>query len=483
MFEALNYQVFMLSYQHNGLKKYYGDCYMELYRFRSCDKLLGDDFKELEDQYFYFAPPSDQNDPMEGKIDFYWQGDKIAWFGLLKNYVWQLFLTIVCVPTYKNIDDMEEFHFFTAGFSWGDSHYAESRTRLEKNTINAPTFQKIIDAIVAADKKIEASTLSYLLTIIHPIAIDIVMHEIALIKYYDIDPDKTGTTFKTTNPEIEEKFSDYLREQENLQKDSLTWGLFLQQAKLIMQQNLQDVTEKLAVQKRTFVQYEYPCAYIQKLQQKLCFSNWYFTCFNTAIQNPATWAYYADSHKGVGLIFDTEADFCFDFKEHKNVKLDLTKVAYDKTTISRNFFESIGEVAGSEITHWFYIDKEVSAVWSEVQKNANAWHNQYWDDQKSSLSRKGESWKHEEEYRILLSDMEKELTENSDRKLHYKFNILKGIVFGIRTLFEDKKKIVDILNRKCKENNRKNFPVYQAQYDKIGNYIKKVLLMNLPYDE
>ena len=49
---ALNYQVFMLSYQHNGLKKYYGDCYMELYRFRSCDKLLGNDYKELEEQYF-----------------------------------------------------------------------------------------------------------------------------------------------------------------------------------------------------------------------------------------------------------------------------------------------------------------------------------------------------------------------------------------------------------------------------------------------
>ena len=79
--------------------------------------------------------------------------------------------------------------------------------------------------------------------------------------------------------------------------------------------------------------------------------------------------------------------------------------------------------------------------------------------------------------------MEKELTENSDRKLHYKFNILKGIVFGIRTPFEDKKKIVDILNRKCKENNRKDFPVYQAQYDKSGNYIEKVLLMTLPLDE
>ena len=397
LFEALNYQVFMLSYQHNGLKKYYGDCYMELYRFRSCDKLLGDDFKELEDQYFYFAPPSDQNDPMEGKIDFYWQGDKIAWFGLLKNYVWQLFLTLVYVPIYKNIDDMAEFNFFMAGFAWGDSHYAESRTRLEKNTINAPTFQKFVDAIAAADKKIEAPSLQYLLTLIHPVAIDIVMHEVASIKYYDIDPQKTGAIFKKNNPDIEDNLSSYLYGKENLQKASMTRSLFLQQAKLIMQQNLQDVTEKLAVQKRTFVQYEYPCAYIQKLQQKLCFSNWYFTCFNTAIQNSATWAYYANEHKGVGLIFDTETDFYFDFKEYKNVKLDLIRVDYDKTTISRNFFESIGEVAAPEISHWFHIDKEVSTVWDSVQKNINEWRKKYWDDQKYSLSRKGNAWKHEEE--------------------------------------------------------------------------------------
>ena len=465
---------------------------MELYRFRSCDKLLGDDFKELEDQYFYFSPPSNQNDPMEGKIDFYWQGDKIAWFGLLKNYVWQLFLTLVYVPIYENIDDMAEFNFFMAGFAWGDSHYAESRTRLEKNTINAPTFQKFVDAIAAADKKIEAPSLQYLLTLIHPVAIDIVMHEVASIKYYDIDPQKTGAIFKRNNPDIEDNLSSYLYGKENLQKASMTWSLFLQQAKLIMQQNLQDVTEKLAVQKRTFVQYEYPCAYIQKLQQKLCFANWFFTCFNTAIQNPATWAYYADNHNGVGLIFDTETDFYFDFKEYKNVKLDLIRVDYDKTTISRNFFESIGEVAAPEISHWFHIDKEVSTVWDSVQKNINEWRKKYWEDQKYSLSRKGNAWKHEEEYRILFSDAlgemlpeenDDEQKKNTNQRFYYAFNILKGIVFGVRTPIEDKRKIIDILNRKCKENNRKDFPVYQAQYDKSGNYIEKVLFMTLPYDE
>ena len=150
--------------------------------------------------------------------------------------------------------------------------------------------------------------------------------------------------------------------------------------------------------------------------------------------------------------------------------------------ISRNFFESIGEVVGSEVSHWFYMDDQISSVWKSIQTNTDEWHKQYWNDQKYSLSRKGNAWKHEEEYRILLSDMSKELTKNEDKKLYYNFDILKGVVFGVRTPSEDKKKIIDILNRKCKENNRKKFPVYQAQYDKSGNFIEKVLLMTLPHE-
>lgn len=51
---------------------------MKFYRFRSLDNLLGK-YKELENQEIYFASPSEQNDPMEGYHEIYFQGD-VMWF-------------------------------------------------------------------------------------------------------------------------------------------------------------------------------------------------------------------------------------------------------------------------------------------------------------------------------------------------------------------------------------------------------------------
>ncbi|PJI31318.1 hypothetical protein [Acinetobacter pseudolwoffii] len=59
---------------------------MKFYRFRSLDNLLGK-YKELENQEIYFASPSEQNDPMEGYHEIYFQGDAIVWTNFFKNYL------------------------------------------------------------------------------------------------------------------------------------------------------------------------------------------------------------------------------------------------------------------------------------------------------------------------------------------------------------------------------------------------------------
>ena len=60
---------------------------MELYRFRSNTDYTLD---ELENNYFYFALPEELNDPMEGFINLYWEGDIVLWKNLLKHYVYTL---------------------------------------------------------------------------------------------------------------------------------------------------------------------------------------------------------------------------------------------------------------------------------------------------------------------------------------------------------------------------------------------------------
>jgi len=64
------------------------------YRFRPTNALLGDR-KELEKQEIYFARPDQLNDPMEGFKDVFWQGDRILWTNLIKNYLLSLRIAIM----------------------------------------------------------------------------------------------------------------------------------------------------------------------------------------------------------------------------------------------------------------------------------------------------------------------------------------------------------------------------------------------------
>ena len=49
-----------------------------------------------------------------------------------------------------------------------------------------------------------------------------------------------------------------------------------------------------------------------------------------------------------------------------------------------------------------------------------------------------------------------------NRTLTYNFHSLKSIIFGIKTFDEDKLRIIDIIHRKCKENNRDRFQVFSG---------------------
>ena len=64
---------------------------MNVYRFRSMEYLLCDEYQELENQTIYFASPDELNDPMEGFRDIVWRGDRIVWANLFKHYVYCLY--------------------------------------------------------------------------------------------------------------------------------------------------------------------------------------------------------------------------------------------------------------------------------------------------------------------------------------------------------------------------------------------------------
>ncbi len=60
---------------------------MRLYRYRSIKSAL----RELKGHSFYFASKEELNDPLESYLRLFWQGDKAAWEGLFKNYIYSLY--------------------------------------------------------------------------------------------------------------------------------------------------------------------------------------------------------------------------------------------------------------------------------------------------------------------------------------------------------------------------------------------------------
>ena len=58
----------------------------EIYRFRSCHRLLGAG-GELATRMVYFAESSQLNDPMEDVRRLVWRGDRIAWINLFRHFL------------------------------------------------------------------------------------------------------------------------------------------------------------------------------------------------------------------------------------------------------------------------------------------------------------------------------------------------------------------------------------------------------------
>ena len=63
---------------------------MKLYRYRNIKSALA----EIESGTLYFASQEELNDPIEGYVKLYFQGDQPAWEGLLRNYICSLFISI-----------------------------------------------------------------------------------------------------------------------------------------------------------------------------------------------------------------------------------------------------------------------------------------------------------------------------------------------------------------------------------------------------
>ncbi|MCL2817655.1 MAG: DUF2971 domain-containing protein, partial [Clostridiales bacterium] len=215
--------------------------------------------------------------------------------------------------------------------------------------------------------------------------------------------------------------------------------------------------------------------YIENLP-RLIYPHWYAASFmGNFPESTALWGHYADSHKGVCLIFSTEKSedtgrLCIDIERSSGCALkehSFNKVSYENERVRVDFFKRLWRQPYYIVENeWYTGDAgQKSPLISETNPSQDV-RLEYWNRFLKIQTTKTEDWEKECEYRLLLDDSFHDFSELQSRLFNYKFKSLEGIIFGIKTPIDEKAKIIEIIYKKCKESGRKDFSFYQARYDR-----------------
>ncbi len=427
----------------------------EFYRFRSLGRL----FKELETQTIYFASPSELNDPMEGFINLVFKGDKIVWRNFFKHYLFCLECTYSLFLIFGEKDHIitdKDIPIFKGFDEFPTIKNKENFEKISKRFFKYCTV--LTDKISMKKVKINKNELVTYLMIINSIAIKIIEQqynkkeeEIPLVL---INHMKKIVKLIDLRENIEKNNKDELK------KILIDEKIIINRVFLSSKEKSKTISE---LSSNNFFCTNFPAKYLSNIE-KIMYPKWYAACFMFECNNSSAWGHYADGHKGVCLIFESDEENKITFsKEQQTLKFEQIK--YQEGFEKNNFFSNINNFSKDKLKSTWYTDENnnISDIFEDILNNNLSKINQ-------NILRKTKDWEYEKEYRLILEESKERNITKKERLLEYDFNSLKGIIFGINTSLEDKMKITEIIEQKCKENEKEDFEFYQAYYcDKNKN--------------
>ncbi len=471
------------------------------YRFRSMEALL-EDYQELENEEIYFTPAKYLNDPLEGYMDLSFKGDRILWTNFFKNYIFCL-LTFRFMVTLAGNDDKFTKDDINTNFNYKlkeDLSMEGQPYRILCDEIFAnPVVQKIIDYFSIREKPISKDELIMFLKGLH----------FYFLNTFVLVEMKKGM-MKAPDEEIQKRYNESLGSLEFLGKaiDTLTQtDDTISVFKTISQfmntmtdtfvylRNLQNA-ENVIAENNFQLLLNFPKLYIDKLYD-IMYPYPVLACFSEDYQDLSMWGYYANSSKGVCLIYKPKVkhnSFFLpikkvtswgvnkngEYRESKSfVDMELKPVSYSKQRPLIPFFRSLGRLTLQQLkTHWYSnCNGEVSEIVHDLldKLGEDKWRKNYWDNITNCINTKHTSWMHEKEYRVAIIPMfDDEYDTKEKRKLKYKFSSLAGLIFGVNADEQKKLEVIKILHEKCNKYGIKDFKLYQAIYNNESGEIEKI---------
>lgn len=450
----------------------------------------------------YFASAEQLNDPMEGLRDIFWCGDKIVWTNLFKNYVYCLHRTYLNVKIFG--DDFKlspEFIPVWGRWDQPETPEIDKLFNVGWDRISQDTgLNGMIDNIVKAKRKARVNEILFYLSSFH-------VKALAMIQNIHVEqglaPKEERNQFDSLYkpmvlsdsqffellPQLEKEYDNFSEVTSSI-TNGMSGDLYL--AHKYFRRN---TTTKNLEQNRQLLIFDFPRFYLDQIQ-RILWPRWYAACFTKNYQNSSLWGNYGDEHRGVCLIFEDEetgvlslnqvtgwsfsrSDTEEKTREHWNfAPMTFHDVSYAGQVGEVDFFQSIGRLPLPILMKLWYTDKDgnISECASQAMKNEadeEHWQKKYWDNFIRDITVKTRDWEYERESRLILYGLLDDELEEHRRKLTYDFNSLKGIIFGIRTLDEHKVKIIEIIEKKCRDEGRTEFKFFQAYYSPKDGDIRR----------
>ena len=447
-----------------------------IYRFRGINRILNDG--ELKNNYFYFSSPMQQNDPLEGYANCVWKGDRIAWLGLFKSYIWQLYMVLSSIPIYgEDINGLKELFFWESEMDFEGLPILETRKEIECEFVELELIRMLAEELGNLEYELEIHQVQQILLFLHLDALKFANNRVEKdfnIKLLNLDNlnDYTGDS----NTHRFQRFMKMLTNHSMIDPFAKAVEKMVDSNNMIKLINFKEDENTYNAKMVTFLYSEFAFVYMKRIKQ-IPFTNWYCVCFNENVSNPALWGYYAEGHQGICLVFKKNVNEFFDLEAiaekdiEKTPKLKLERVKYGVEPVKIDFFSGLGRLWGDERRHWFNHNGECSEIWEKIQRGKKEWRENYLKNSRERLLRKSLAWEHEKEVRIALDDTWYIHEQPEFRKFKYKFNDLDGIIFGISTSQDHKMQIIKIIKEKCIIENRTDFCFYDAKYDDTKNQI------------
>ncbi|GCL74917.1 hypothetical protein PN4B1_49030 [Paenibacillus naphthalenovorans] len=458
-----------------------------MYRFRSVENLLGQ-YQELEKQQIYFASLAQLNDPMEGTRRYFWKGDKIVWRNLLKHYLLCLERATIIVFLLKDdeVITKEIIPVYDCLSKLPTEIYRKRMKSIYDEFFSNEFVINYIDFLAQNTNKIYQEELYVHLKILSLTALKSIFRVNKergfppIINFQNTDDIYSKINFSDLWNSIEDDvYTEIIR-------------AIHETLKVLDAELLHKLRDSYKLQ---FVFIEFTQVYIDALDE-LTYPTAYVACFMDNCTNSSIWGTYGVNHTGVCLKFKTNlvnptiplksissystiSGYISEFRDFEFKPIDYSAKFEDL-----DFFKNLGSLPLPQLIEQWYTDED--GVYSncsiDVLNKTDEWRNEHWSFFSRAYYKKLPEWAHEKEYRIVLSSALNFYDEPENRLLEYRFEDLESIIFGMKTPKESRQKIIDILNRKCKENERTNFDIYEMAFSPEKNELYPRKMMSLSHN-